>query len=250
MAALSPEGILLTGRVAVITGAARGIGRAVAEAFSTFGAHTAVCDRDTPDIGDLAMTLDVRDPMAVEMFARAVQERYKKVDILVNNAGGTFNAKFRDTSAKGEQTLIDENFTQVTGMIRRFLPLMNQDACIINVTSSEAHQAAPGFAIYAAMKAALENLTRTLALELAPIRVNAIAPDALLTDGEQGMRDTIKTEDDYEPVRLPPLGRLGAPEDAAAAALYLATAGFVTGTTIHVDGGIHAAGGWRRTHQL
>ncbi|MFI6321776.1 SDR family NAD(P)-dependent oxidoreductase [Nonomuraea sp. NPDC050556] len=249
MAALSPEGILLTGRVAVITGAARGIGRAVAEAFSAFGARTAVCDRDTPDTGDLAMTLDVRDPMAVETFARAVQERYEKVDILVNNAGGTFHAKFRDTSTKGEQTLINENFTQVTGMIRRFLPLMTPHGCIINVTSSEAHQAAPGFAIYAAMKAALENLTRTLALELAPIRVNAIAPDALLTEGEQGLRDETPNED-YEPVRLPPLGRLGDPGDAAAAAVYLAAAGFVTGTTIHVDGGIHAAGGWRRTHQL
>lgn len=251
MAALSPEGILLTGRVAVITGAARGIGRAVAETFSAFGAQTAVCDRDTPE-GDLAMTLDVRDPMAVEMFAQAVHERFGRVDVLVNNAGGTFHAPFKDTSEKGEHTLIEENFTQVTGMIRRFLPLLTERASIINVTSSEAHQAAPGFAIYAAMKAALENLTRTLALELAPIRVNAIAPDALLTDGEQGVRDSMTVSTGYEPVRLPPLGHLGAPSDAAAAALFLAgdLAGFITGTTIHVDGGIHAAGGWRRAHQL
>lgn len=252
MAALSPDGILLTGRVAVITGAARGIGKAIAEAFQAFGAQTAVCDRDTPQ-GDLAMTFDVRDPMAVETFARAVQERFTKVDVLVNNAGGTFHAKFRETSPKGERTLIDENFTQVTGMIRRFLPLLRESerASIINITSSEAHQAAPGFAIYAAMKAAVENLTRTLALELAPIRVNAIAPDALLTDGEQGVRDSM-TATDYEPVRLPPLSHLGEPEDAAAAAVFLASdlARFVTGTVIHVDGGIHAAGGWRRSHQL
>lgn len=249
MSALTPEGILLTGRVAVVTGAARGLGRAIAEAFAAFGAHVAVCDRDRPQ-GDLAMTLDVRDPVAAEVFAQAVRERWGRVDVLVNNAGGTFHAAFADTSPRGERTLIEENFTQVTGMIRRLLPLMGDGASIINVTSSEAHQAAPGFALYAAMKAGLESLTRSLALELAPqgIRVNAIAPDALPTEGELQMREIVREGTlPYEPVRLPPLGRLGEPSDAARAALFLAgdLARFVTGTTLHVDGGIHAAGGWR-----
>ncbi|NRQ38701.1 SDR family oxidoreductase [Nonomuraea sp. NN258] len=250
MAALSPDAILLTGRVAVVTGAARGIGRAIAETFAAFGAHVAVCDRDKPD-GDLAMTLDVRDPVAVEVFAQAVRERWGRVDVLVNNAGGTFHAAFADTSPRGEQILIEENFTQVTGMIRRLLPLMGGGSSIINVTSSEAHQAAPGFAVYAAMKAALESLTKSLALELAPrgIRVNAIAPDALPTEGEERVRERMLAGGlPFDPARRPPLGHLGKPEDAAGAALFLAgdLAGFVTGATIHVDGGIHAAGGWRR----
>jgi NAD(P)-dependent dehydrogenase (short-subunit alcohol dehydrogenase family) len=257
MAALSPDAILLTGRVAVVTGAGRGIGRAIAEAFDAFGAQVAICDRDKPSRdranqgkdGVLAMTLDVRDPVAVEVFARAVAERWGRVDVLVNNAGGTFHAPFADVSAKGERTLIEENFTQVTGMIRSMLPLMGTGASIINITSSEAHQAAPGFAVYAAMKAALESLTRSLALELAPrgIRVNAIAPDALPTEGESGVRERMPAGA-FDPVRVPPLGRLGDPGDAAGAAVFLAgdLARFVTGATVHVDGGIHAAGGWRR----
>ncbi|MEV4090151.1 SDR family oxidoreductase, partial [Nonomuraea fuscirosea] len=215
MAALSPDTILLTGRVAVVTGAARGIGLATARAFAALGAHVAVCDRDKPE-AELAMTLDVRDHVAVEVFAQAVRERWGRVDVLVNNAGGTFHAGFAETSARGEQILIEENFTQVTGMIRRLLPLMPPGASIINVTSSEAHQAAPGFAVYAAMKAGLESLTKSLALELAPrgIRVNAIAPDAIQTEGESGVRARMLAGSlPFEPVRVPPLGHLGDPGD-------------------------------------
>ncbi|HEX4816528.1 MAG TPA: SDR family oxidoreductase [Nonomuraea sp.] len=251
MAAVTPDTILLTGRVAVVTGAARGIGLAIAEAFAAFGAHVAVCDRDKPH-AELAMTLDVRDPVAVEVFAEAVRQRWGRVDVLVNNAGGTFRAAFPDTSPRGEQILIEENFTQVTGMIRRLLPLMPPGSSIINVTAGGAHGAAPGFAVYGAMKAALESLTRSLALELAPqgIRVNAIAPDALRTEGEEGVRERTRAAPlPYDPVRVPPLGHPGEPADAAAAAVFLAgdLAKFITGTTVHVDGGITAAGGWRRT---
>ncbi|MEV4467970.1 SDR family NAD(P)-dependent oxidoreductase [Nonomuraea sp. NPDC049504] len=91
MAALSPDAFLLTGRVAVVTGAARGIGRAIAEAFAVFGAHVAVCDRDKPPACDgwsPSMTLDVRDQSGVAVFTEAVRERWGRVDILVNNAGG------------------------------------------------------------------------------------------------------------------------------------------------------------------
>ena len=120
------------------------------------------------------------------------------------------------------------------------VPKMPADghASIINITSIEAHRAAPGFAVYSAMKAALANLTQTLALELGDrsIRVNCIAPDVIPTPGIGDV-----------PVRTP-LPRSGHVDDIAGAAIYLASdwARFITGTTIHVDGGNLAAGGWTR----
>ena len=186
----------LDGRVAIITGAARGIGEATARIFAHCGANVALCDRlETRDLqglrghasGDdgtprtLRRVLDVRDADAVSGFVDEVVEACGQVDILVNNAGGTFAAPLLATSEKGEERLVAENFTQVTRLVRLVVPHMPPAGSIVNVTSIEAHQAAPGFAIYAAMKAAVENLTKSLALELAPqgIRVNAIAPDAL-----------------------------------------------------------------------
>jgi 3-oxoacyl-[acyl-carrier protein] reductase len=281
-------------RVVLVTGAARGIGAATAGLFAAAGASLALCDRDPPSgtadaaamLGRpvLAATLDVRDDTAVRHFTEAVEDRFGRVDVLVNNAGGTFHAPFLEVSGKGEATLIAENFTQVTRLIRLLVPLMPAGGSIVNITSSEAHQAAPGFAVYAAMKAAVESLTRTLALELAPrgLRVNAIAPDALPTGGEEAVRGQMladrmlagkmlsdraladraladraradraragRASTGYDPVRLPPLGFLGSPDDAAGAVLFLASdlARFITGETLHVDGGIWAAGGWRRT---
>ncbi|HEV2310334.1 MAG TPA: SDR family oxidoreductase, partial [Acidimicrobiia bacterium] len=175
-----------------------------------------------------------------------------RIDILVNNAGGTFFAPFLELSDKGEQTLVAENFTQVTRLIRLVVPHMPPGGAIVNLTSVEAHQAAPGFAVYAAMKAGLAQLTRTLALELASrkLRVNAVAPDAIPTEGDEQVRDTMLAGDpEFEPVYVPPVGAPGQPEDAAGVVVFLASrlAAFVTGVTVHVDGGTWAAGGWRRT---
>lgn len=251
------------GRVALITGAARGIGGATANLLRRFGATLALCDRvpedgftfseqaDSDAASALARVLDVRDPTAVDDFVDEVVVRFGKIDLLVNNAGGSFAAEFLDLTEKGEAMLVAENFTQVAHLVRRVVPAMAPGSSIVNITSIEAHQGAPGFAVYAAMKAAVDNLTRTLALELAPraIRVNAVAPDALPSAGEGMARDQfIDTSIDFEPALVPPLGHFGTPDDAAAAVLYLASdlARFVTGTTLHVDGGNHAAGGWRR----
>ena len=120
---------------------------------------------------------------------------------------------------------------------------------MINITSVEAHRAGPGFGIYSAMKAAVANLTRTLALELAEdrIRVNAIAPDMIPTPGDQGLvaDSGAMSATDWAPTPWPEPGE---PGDVAAAAIWLAgpMSRFVTGTTVHVDGGTFAASGWKR----
>lgn len=258
-----PSSVLLTDRVAVITGVGRGVGKASALLFARFGARLAVCDRmaDTLATSEkeiaatgrpvLARELDVRDGDAVTAFLGDVDREYGQVDVLVNNAGGTFFAPFLDVSPKGEAALVAENFSQVTNLVRGVVPLMPEGGAIVNLTSIEAHQAAPGFAVYAAMKAALAQLTRTLALELGPrrIRVNAIAPDAIPTGGDEDLQGEMRAAGaEYDPAVAPPLGHMGTADDVAAAALFLASdlSRFITGTTIHVDGGNWAAGGWRR----
>ena len=255
--------ILLTDRVAIVTGGAQGIGRATARLFARCGASVAICDRQAAPLADTAAEiealgrpvvsaeLDVRDPEAVDAFVESVGARFDRVDVLVNNAGGTFVSPFLDTAPKGEASLIAENFTQVTHFIRRVAPLMTDGGSIVNLTSIEAHQAGPGFGIYAAMKSAVESLTKTLALELGGrnIRVNNIASDAQPSGGEKDARAAMLAGDmEYVPAFTPPLGYFGTPEDSAAAALFLASdlSRFVTGTTLHVDGGNRAAGGWHR----
>jgi NAD(P)-dependent dehydrogenase (short-subunit alcohol dehydrogenase family) len=247
--------------VAVVTGAAAGIGAAIAVALAAFGADVAVCDRDQAGLestaasiaalGRRALTgvLDVRDGPAVVDWVAAGVAQWGRVDVVVNNAGGGFHAPFLDISTNGQAALVDENFTSVTHFVRACVPHMQAGGSIINITSIEAFRAAPGFSIYAAMKAAVEQLTRTLALELAAlrIRVNCIAPDAIPTPGDAGLSASVhgSKADDYGGVV--PLG-LGHADDCAAAAVYLAgdLSAFVTGTTLHVDGGSDAARGWRR----
>lgn len=249
---LTPASVSLSGRVAVVTGAAVGIGKAIATGFARFGADLALCDRDAEQLAVAAAectrvgatvttgVLDVRDGDAVSGFLAEVGHRHPRVDVLVNNAGGGFHAPFLDVNAKGQDSLVRENFVSVTHFVRGCVPLMTDGGSIINITSIEAHRAGPGFAIYSAMKAAVANLTKSLALELGDraIRVNCIAPDVIPTPGI-GPHLPVKT----------PLPYAGHVDDVAGAALFLASdlARFVTGTTVHVDGGNWAAGGWGRS---
>ncbi len=243
----------LDGRVAVVTGAAAGIGAATALALARFGADVAICDRDADHLAEVAAevealgrrarqgVLDVRAGDQVTGWLAEVAATFDRVDILVNNAGGGFFASFVDVNDKGQDALIRENFTSVTSFIRGVVPLMpSGGGSIINVTSIEAHRAGPGYAVYSAMKAGQASLAQSLALELGPrlIRVNCVAPDVIPTPGigaDMGVRT--------------PLPRAGHVDDIAAAIVFLANpalSGFVTGTTIHVDGGNSAAGGWHR----
>jgi NAD(P)-dependent dehydrogenase (short-subunit alcohol dehydrogenase family) len=250
---LPADAARLDGRMAIVTGGAAGIGAATAVALAAFGADVAICDRDVDGLaataagiaalGRRAVTgvLDVRDREAVEAWVPTLGP----VDVLVNNAGGGFKAWFTDISPKGQQVLVDENFTSVTNFVRACLPLMPDGGSIVNVTSVEAFRAAPGFSIYAAMKAAVEQLTRTLALELSPrrIRVNCIAPDAIPTPGDASLVDDVGAGGYGDKVPL----RLGTVDDCAGPIVFLAgdLSRFMTGTTLHVDGGTDAARGWR-----
>jgi 3-oxoacyl-[acyl-carrier protein] reductase len=246
---LTPASALLTDRRVLVTGAAQGIGAAVAGACARFGADLAVCDRDADGLARTAAdveaagrrvvtaVLDVRDTDAVREWVSSLG----RVDVLVNNAGGGFRAAFVDVNDKGQDSLIRENFTSVTNFVRPAVALMPADgnASIVNITSIEAHRAGPGFAVYSAMKAAVMSLTKSLALELGErrIRVNCVAPDVIPTPGIGGDL----------PVKTP-LPIAGHVDDVAGAVIFLASGlgRFVTGTTIHVDGGNLAAGGWGR----
>lgn len=254
-----PDSFRMEGRVAVVTGAARGLGRATAVALARFGCDVAICDREEEDLltcrAEIEATgrkcylalLDVREEEAVRAFMTEIKENLGGIDVLVNNAGGGFWSPFLDVNAKGENALVRENFSSVTACIRQAIPHMNSGASIVNVTSIEAHRAGPGFAIYSAMKAAVANLTKSLSMELAGrrIRINCVAPDMIRTPG-----DTVLAGD-ADPM-LPGLQDAswpeeGHPDDCAAAVVFLAGDGsrFITGSTIHLDGGNWAAGGWK-----
>jgi 3-oxoacyl-[acyl-carrier protein] reductase len=251
---LDPDAFRLDEKVIVITGAARGLGRSMALGFASFGARVMLCDRMGDELADTAAAvaalggapastavLDVRDNAAVTEWIGTMEH----VDVLVNNAAGTFHGAVLDASSNAQRALVDANFTSVTNFVRACVPKMPSGGSIINITSVEAFRASPGFGIYGAMKAAVEHLTRTLALELSSrgIRVNSIAPDGLPTPGDGELLQS--THDDY--ARKLALG-WGTSDDICGAAVFLASAAsrYVTGSTIHVDGGSDAARGWSK----
>ena len=253
----------LTGRVAVIVGGGGGLGRACAIDLAGAGMRLALCDRDrasltetatlVQDAGGEVITgeLDARDPDALTAFFADADSRYGPTcDVLINVVGGTFRQSFEQSNPRGWDALIKTNFTWLLHSTQLAVARMRpHGGSIINITSIEAHRAAPGFAVYAAMKAAVTSLTKTLAVELAPdkIRVNTIAPDYIATPALNALTDGL----DEEAVALQhrigtPMGRVGYFEDAGGCALFLASnlSSFVTGSTLHPDGGAIASAGW------
>lgn len=256
------ERLELTDRVAVVTGAGQGIGRATALALADLGAHVAVCDMVSDGLDDtereieargrrcVRADIDVRDDELVGAFFADVDSQLGHIDVLVNNAGGGFWSAFDGVSPRGENTLVRENFGTVASCVRHGVPRMNDGAAIVNVSSVEAFHAAPGFAVYAAMKAAVQQFTQSLAVELGGrgIRVNCVAPDMIPTPGDADL--AAAADPLIEGLYPTPLRRLGTPEECAAVICFLASdlASFVTGSTLPVDGGTVAAGSWKVAH--
>jgi 3-oxoacyl-[acyl-carrier protein] reductase len=192
---IDPSKILLTDRVAVVTGGGAGIGRGIAAGLKAFGASVAIwernpesCEAAAQEIGALGLTTDVRDSAQVDAALAQTVAELGPVTILVNNAGGVFNSSILDTSENGWDALYKANLRHVylcTQRVARGIIQRNLSGSIISVTSIEGIRAAPGYATYAAAKAGVINYTKTAALELAHhrIRVNALAPDITLTEG-------------------------------------------------------------------
>lgn len=255
----------LDGTVAVITGGAGGLGEGIARDLADNGVRVAVIDIDPAAVEALDRALadaghdaivrhgDARDPDALAAVFTAVDDRWGRLDTLVNVVGGTFRAPFTDTTPKGWDALLRTNLTHVLHACSLAAPRMRaggRGGSIVNLTTIEAHRAAPGFAVYAAAKAAVEQFARTLAVELAPdgIRVNNVAPDCTPTPNilKMGGGDNAVMTDPAAARFAIPMGRVGQIGDVSGCVVFLASAlsSYLTGTTLHPDGGTFASSGW------
>lgn len=240
------------GQVVVVTGAANGIGRAIADRFALEGAHVVVSDlngaaadqasREIVDRGGsaIAVTCDVRYPDQIEALIDTAVDTFGRLDVLVNNAGDVTIAKhFLTTDEAWWDYFQNVNLKSQFLAIRKAAPIMAKagGGVIINMSSGGATRAHRGMVAYDASKGGVEGMTRALALELAPykIRVNAIVPGLIATRSEhrEGPAGTKRDA-------TVPWGRGGTPEDIAGPAAFLASAdaGYMTGSTLVVDGAV------------
>ncbi|MDB5432275.1 MAG: short-chain dehydrogenase [Caulobacter sp.] len=256
----------LDGKVALITGGGAGIGRGVAEAFALLGASVVVAEIDAghaaavraalADLGGdhLVIEADVTEKADVERVVEGARARFGRLDVLVNNVGHFLAPKtdFADTDEASWDALYRINLHHVFLVTRAAIPLMTasgQGGSIINISTIEALRGIPGMTAYSTFKAALGGFTRSLALELGPkgIRVNAVAPETTESEQVRALAAVPPEHHDQIPLWFP-IGRFGQPSDTAGCAVFLATelSAWVTGTTISVDGGALAAGGYYR----
>lgn len=237
-------------KIALVTGASRGIGAAIARALSAEGydlclnylTHEALAEKlaeelRSPGCRVITHRADVSCVDQVEEMFRRIERELGSVSLLVNNAGVSLHAQIQDTQPCQWQRIMAVNAGGCYNCIRCALPAMLEahEGCIINLSSIWGSRAASCESVYAASKHAVEGLSRSLAAELAPshIRVNCIAPGVIETDMLRALE-----EETIEEVRLEmPLERFGTVEDTALAAVYLAKAEYVTGAVLTVDGG-------------
>ncbi|MET0250039.1 MAG: SDR family oxidoreductase [Sphingobium sp.] len=264
----------LDGQTAIVTGGGGGIGRAIAIGLAQAGANVVIgdivperCEETAERVREagaqaLPYPLDVMDGDACRAMIAAADTMFGRVDILVNNAGGVSSRPFLEQSERSWQRHIDINLMSMLRCTHAAAPLMirgGKGGSIINVASIEGTRAAPTYAVYAACKAGMISFTKTMALELSQheIRVNCIAPDHTATPGNNGNRtgpvDPSSWPERPESVetawrQLIPLQREGIDTECGDAAVFLASqmASYITGATLHVDGGTFASNGWMR----
>lgn len=258
---------LLKDKVAIVTGGGGGIGKGISLAFAALGASVVVAEKDPARASEtvaelkrsgaaaIASVVDVQESGQVGEMAKVAFREFKHVDILVNNVGDFLNLRkeFVNTTEEEWEALYLINLKHIFLCCRAIAPRMIERGAggsIINISTVEAFRAIPNLAVYSAFKGAITQFTKSFAMEVARygIRVNAIAPDATQTIQVQYDK-WIPPEHRHMIPFWVPLGHMGVPEDIAGVAVFLASelSRFVTGTTVHVDGGTYAAGGWYRT---
>jgi len=239
----------LTGKLALVTGASGGIGGATARALHARGATVGLSARRTGPLEELAAELggrtfilpcDLANAEQVEALPKQAVEAMGGVDILVNNAGVTRDNLFMRMSDEEWSSVIDTNLTSAFRMIRGVLRGMMKKRWgrIINITSVVGTTGNPGQGNYCASKAGLTGMSKSVAYELAPrgVTVNCVAPGFIATP----MTDVLTDDQKARILGSIPAGRMGAPDEIAAAVAFLASneAGYITGQTIHVNGGM------------
>ncbi|REK55008.1 MAG: beta-ketoacyl-ACP reductase [Geobacillus sp.] len=244
---------MLQGKVALVTGASRGIGRAIALELARQGAKIAVNyagseAKANEVVGEIknmggeafAIQADVADAQAVEQMVKTVLERFERIDILVNNAGITRDNLLMRMKEEEWDDVININLKGVFNCTKAVTrPMMKQRyGRIVNIASVVGVMGNPGQANYVAAKAGVIGLTKTAARELASrnITVNAVAPGFITTDMTERLSEEIKSE----MLKQIPLARFGEPEDVAKVVAFLVSdaASYMTGQTLHVDGGM------------
>jgi len=241
----------LKGKVAIVTGSGRGIGKGIALAFADAGADMVCVSRTTSQIEAtvaevramgrkaLAITCDVRDGEQVQKMVDRTRQEFGKIDILVNNAGGGFYKPAMQMSERAWETTIRGNLTAtfiVSQAVARVM-LEQKSGAIVNISSRQSQLPSVGQIAYGAAKAGINSLTLTLAWELAPyVRVNCILPGLVWVEHSPAILGPVKDKI----IDGTPMKRVGTPEDIALAALYLSSSAsdWVTGKSFEIDGGI------------
>jgi len=237
-----------TGKVVIVTGGGRGVGRGISERFLEAGAELVVCGRNEPDPLPAAAgrtagfeVADVREPDQVERLVAAVADRFGRLDVLVNNAGGAPASDAATASPRFHESIVRLNLLAALHCAQRANAVMQGQAeggAVVNIASVSGLRPSPGTAAYGAAKAGVLSLTQTLAVEWAPrVRVNAVTAGMIRTEqahlhygDEAGIASVAATV---------PLGRLGEPRDVGDACLFLASplARYVSGANLLVHGG-------------